>query len=86
MIAKCTDESKPKVGPYKSRTDALKAAKSDTLSITSGLFTLIKSRASGSYDYVPGSGRILMSDDIPQADYVKNKFTHEWMPTMRSTK
>ena len=76
-------ESKNKCAPFKCRSEAILAGKADTLSITSGLFTLIKSHSSGSYDYVPGAGGF-MSDDIPQADYSKDPFSREWKVKMRA--
>ena len=72
-----------KCGPYACRSVAIEAAKKDPLSLASGIFTLIKCH--GSYDYVSGSATVLMSSDIPMADYFLN-LHGEWMHTTRGRK
>jgi hypothetical protein len=74
-----------KHGPFVSRTECLETAKRDRNCLTLGSFTLVKSRSCGTYDFVPGSASILMSDDIPQADYFKT-LRGGWGHTIRGTK
>lgn len=73
-----------KCGPFRSRTEAIEAAKADRHCITLEAFTLIKSRSNGSYDYVHGTANILTSDDIPQADYWRT-MRGKWAHTIRRT-
>ena len=51
------------------RTGAIEIAKADRDCRIFGCFTLIKNTLTGWYDYVPGSANVLLSSDVPQADY-----------------
>jgi hypothetical protein len=57
------------VGPFLGRMSCVEAACQDKDCKALKAFTVIKSRARGTYDYVPGNAQLLMSDDMPIADY-----------------
>jgi len=60
---------------HDSRSVAIERGKLECAEL--GSFTLIKSRSTGWYDYVPGLTGVLFSDDVPMADYWKN-MRGEW--------
>ena len=62
-------------GPFSCRSVAVESAKADKDCIAMKAFTLIK--CNGAYDYVCGRKNILMSNDIPMADYYIN-MQGEW--------
>ena len=69
-------------GPFLGRMACVEAACQDKHCLTLKAFTVIKSRARGTYDYVPGSASLLMSDDIPIADYWVG-ITGQWRYRLR---
>jgi hypothetical protein len=70
-------------GPFTCRSVAIEAAKADPDCLKLGAFTLIKSH--GYYDYVHGRKNVLMSDDVPMADYWLN-MRNEWRHRTRGTR
>ena len=65
------------------RSQAVEAGKADPDSIRLAGFCLVKSN--GLYDYRPGQAGVLLSSDIPQADYYLS-LTGQWRHTLRSSK